>query len=117
MKVSSADALVAQHTVSRGELGHDQAASAKALDEAAEDSVGDARHGREHSGGGDRDVANLQGRRKHPCWWSDGRLARPIRRCVRFVPELLHSLILRSFLGETIANPEWLWPQAAAELR
>jgi hypothetical protein len=42
MKVSSADALVAQHTVSRGELGHDQAASAKALDEAAEDSVGDA---------------------------------------------------------------------------
>src|SRR5208283_5930090 len=65
VKVASADALVAQHTVGRGELGHDQAASAKALDEAAEDGVGDAGHGREHGGGGDRNVPNLQGRRKH----------------------------------------------------
>ena len=62
MQVATADALVAQHAVGRSELGHDQAASAQVLDEAAEDGVGDAGHGGEDGGGGDADVADLQGR-------------------------------------------------------
>jgi hypothetical protein len=45
--------LLAQHAVGRGELGHDQAASAEVADEAAEDGVGDAGHGSEHGGGSD----------------------------------------------------------------
>src|SRR3984893_8750794 len=35
---------------------------------------------------------------------SDGRLARPSHRCIRVVPELLHSLILRSFRGKVMAK-------------
>src|ERR1039457_6057599 len=97
MKVASADALVAQYAVGRGELSHDEAATAEILDEAAEDGVGDAGHGREHGGGGDREVANLQGRGKHARWCGDGRLARPSRRCMRVIRELLHRLILRPF--------------------
>ena len=61
VQVASADALVAEHAVGGGELGHDQAASAEILDEAAEDGVGDAGHGGEDGGGRDADVANGEG--------------------------------------------------------
>jgi len=57
VKIASADALIAKHSVGRGELGHDQAASAEVLDEAAEDGVGDSGHGGEDGGGRDADVA------------------------------------------------------------
>src|SRR6266852_3498055 len=67
MKVASPNAKIAQDAVGRGELGHNQAASAEVLDEAAEDGVGNAGHGREHGGGSDADAADLQGRGKHPC--------------------------------------------------
>ena len=45
--------FLAEHAVGRGELGHDQAASAQVADEAAEDGVGDAGHGREDGRGRD----------------------------------------------------------------
>src|ERR1019366_1442540 len=106
VKVASLDALVAQYSVGGGELGHDQAASAKVLDEAAEDGVGDPGHGSEDSGGGDRNVSHLQARREKP--WSGGDLAPPRRPCIRVVPELLHSMILRSFSGEAI-SPSFPW--------
>ena len=48
----------AEHTVSRGELSHDQAASAQVANEAAEDGVGDAGHGGEDRRGGDGDGAD-----------------------------------------------------------
>src|SRR5208337_4527718 len=67
VKVASLDALVAQNAVGRGELGHDQAASAKVLDEATENRVGDPGHGGEHGGGGDGDPADAQARRELPC--------------------------------------------------
>ena len=50
--------LLAEHAVGRGELGHDQAASAQVADEAAEDGVGDAGHGGEDRRGGDGDGAD-----------------------------------------------------------
>jgi hypothetical protein len=106
MKIAAPNAQVAQDAVSRGELGHDQAASAKVLDKAAEDGVGDPGHGRKHGGRSEANVPNLQDRRKQcgdgQC--GDGRLARPSHRCIRVVPELLHSLILRSFRGKVMAK-------------
>jgi hypothetical protein len=101
MKIAAPNAQVAQDAVSRGELGHDQTASAKVLDKAAEDGVGDPGHGRKHGGRSDANVPNLQDRRKQ-C--GDGRLARPSHRYIRGVPELLHSLILRSFRGKVMAK-------------
>ena len=59
MKVPPLDPLVTQHAVSRSELGHDQPASAQALDEAAEDRVSDAGHRRKHCGGTNLHVADL----------------------------------------------------------
>src|SRR6266446_3779303 len=106
MKVASPNAQVAQNAVSRGELGHDQAASTKVLDEAAEDGVSYAGHGGKHGGRSDADIPNLQDRRKH-CGdkqRGDGRLARPTDPCIRVVPELLHSLILRSFPANAIGS-------------
>src|SRR5689334_20894279 len=50
-----------QDAVSRGELGHDEAASAEIADETAKDGIGDTGHGREHGGGGDIDVADADG--------------------------------------------------------
>ena len=52
--------LGAEHAVGRGELGHDQAAAAQIADEAAEDGIGDARHGREHGGRSDLHRAKLE---------------------------------------------------------
>jgi hypothetical protein len=60
MKVPSADALVAHHSVGRGELGHDQPASTEVFDEAAENGVGHAGHGCEDGCGRDADAANLE---------------------------------------------------------
>jgi hypothetical protein len=57
VEITPADALVAQHAVGRGELGHDQSASAEVLDEAAEDGIGYSGHRGEDGGGGDADVA------------------------------------------------------------
>ena len=41
------------HAVRAGELGHNQPAAAQAADEAPENGIGDARHGRQHGGGSD----------------------------------------------------------------
>src|ERR1700680_5276105 len=49
--------FLAEYTVGRGELGHDQAASAEVADEAAEDSVGPSGHGGEDGCGVDVDGA------------------------------------------------------------
>src|ERR1700674_1085957 len=111
MKVASPNAQVAQDAVSRGELGHDQAASAKILDEAAEDGVGDAGHGSKHRGGSDAYVPNLQNRRKQ-C--GDGRPPARSHCGIRIVPEFVHHLILLSFPVEATASPE---VDATAELR
>src|ERR1700686_4549546 len=104
MKIAAPNAQVAQDAVSRGELGHDQAASAKVLDKAAEDGVGDAGHGCKHGGRSDADVSNLQNRGKHPGQGGDGGIARPSHRRIRVVPELLHDLILRPFSSNAIAR-------------
>ena len=103
MKVASPNAKVAQDAVSRSELGHDQAASAQVLDEAAEDGVGYAGHGRKHGGRSDADIPDLHRLGKRTCPCGDGRLARPPHRCIRVVPELLHDMILLSFPDETIS--------------
>ncbi len=54
--------FVADDAVGGGELGHHEAASAEIADEAAEDGVGDAGHGREDGGGTDFDCAEGYGR-------------------------------------------------------
>src|SRR5437879_3233617 len=82
--------FLAEYTVGRGELGHDQAASAEVADEAAEDSVGHSGHGGEDSCGGDVD-----GPDRKTCgdwleeWCLAGEGARATRVC-RVVPELAH---------------------------
>src|ERR1035441_4457127 len=60
----------AEHAVSRGELGHDQAASAEVANEAAEDGIGDSGHGGQDRGGGDGDGADREAVRHalQPCW-------------------------------------------------
>ncbi len=50
--------LLAEYAVGRGELGHDEAASAQVADEAAENRIRDAGHGSEHGRRGDLDAAN-----------------------------------------------------------
>src|SRR5271163_1048697 len=102
MKVASADTRISQQAIGRGEFGHDQSASPKILDEAAEDGVGDSGHGRQHGRRRDTNVADAERLRKRArrCGdrqWTDGRLARPTYGCNRVVPELLHTLILRSY--------------------
>jgi hypothetical protein len=97
MEVASANALIAEDAVGGGEFGHDQAASAEILDEAAEDGVGDSGHRGKHGGGSDADVADGEGSGEN----ARGGLARIAGWSVawRIVPELLHDLILR-FDGE-----------------
>src|SRR5690349_14698477 len=83
----------AQDAVGRGELGHDESASAEVADEAAEDGVGDSSHGSEHGGRRDRDSANQDGLRhglQSLC--GGGRLVR----LHRTVPKLTHVSILSS---------------------
>src|SRR6266478_3308501 len=106
VQIASADTLVAEHAVGRGELGHNQPASAEILDEAAKDGVGDAGHGSEHGGGGDSDPADQKAGGEHPwlCLCGAGALARcPVCgkmltgrsvRPARVVPELVHVSIL-----------------------
>src|SRR6266851_4772901 len=82
----------AEHAVGRGELGHDQAAAAEVADEAAEDRVGNARHGGEDCGGRDLDSAEGNGcgnRLQRRCL--AGKSARATRAYRRIVPELLHG--------------------------
>ncbi len=52
--------FLAENAVGRGELGHDEAASAEVADKAAEDRIGNACHGREDGGGGDGDGTDLE---------------------------------------------------------
>ena len=54
----------AQDAVRRSELGHDESASAKIADEAAEYGVGDASHGGKHRRRGDGKWADLEFVRK-----------------------------------------------------
>jgi len=54
----------ADYAVRAGELRHEQAAAALVADEAPEDGVGDACHGREDGGGGNGDGADLVSGRK-----------------------------------------------------
>jgi hypothetical protein len=61
VKIPSADTLVAQHPIGRRELSHNQPASAEVFDEAAEDSVSNSGHGREHRSWSNADVADGEG--------------------------------------------------------
>ena len=56
--------------VRAGELGHDQPAAAQIADEAAEHGVGDAGHGREHRGRGDRAPDRSKTVRERLAWTS-----------------------------------------------
>jgi len=47
------------HAVRGGELGHQEAAAALVADEAAEDGIGDAGHGRQDGGGLDANVGHV----------------------------------------------------------
>src|SRR6266567_4976018 len=82
--------FLAEYTVGRGELGHDQAAPAKVADEAAEHSVGHSGHGGEDGCGGDVD-----GPDRKTCgdglqqWCLAGGGSRAPRAC-RVVTELAH---------------------------
>ena len=102
--------FLTQNTIGRGELGHDQPASAQVADEAAEDSVGHAGHGREHGGRSDFHAADHDSlrdwlaRRRSLC--SDG--AYPVAPS-RIVPTLAHVSILSSvwnLLAENDAYPD-----------
>src|ERR1700731_3230195 len=99
VKVASADALVAQNAIGRGELGHDQPASPEVLDEAAKDGVGDSGHGGQDGGGRDADVAYRErcGKESGRDKWVEGQLAGPAWDCFRVVSKLLHRMILLSF--------------------
>src|SRR5579871_6146259 len=80
--------LGAKHTVGRGELGHDQAASTEIADESPEDGVGDSGHRSKDRGGRNRDRADLQaGRNDARAFASGGAHA---TNCCRVVPVLAH---------------------------
>ena len=87
--------------VGRGELGHHESASAEVADEAAEDGVGDAGHGRKHRGGTDFDSAERYGRGDANAFGRRGALG-------RIVEKLGHELILagpkNKFTTETEAT-------------
>ena len=51
--------------VRAGELGHDEPAAALIADEAAEDRVGDARHGRQHRGRRDGHASDIESSREN----------------------------------------------------
>src|SRR5271156_6001086 len=77
-----------KHTVGRGELGHDQAASPEIANEAAKDRVRNARHGSQDCRGSNLKIADHHPIR-HTCGSDDGR---PYIR--RIVPVLAHPSIL-----------------------
>src|SRR5579862_1053246 len=97
MQIASSHTRVAQNTVGRGELGHDQAASTEILDEATENGVSDSGHRSQNRGWRDANIADGQAIGKHAGMWGDGALPRLDRTCTRAVPELVHKLILLSF--------------------
>src|SRR5579863_9587396 len=82
--------FLTEDAVGRSELGHDQAASAKVADEAAENGVSHASHGSKDRGGRNGDVADGEAIRDRLQWlWLAGRTAHA-KRDVRVVPELAH---------------------------
>ena len=89
----------AQHAIGGRELGHDQAASAEIADEAAEDRIRNARHGREHGCGSNIHGSNLQARR------NDGQPFLLRTRRDRIIPKLTHRSILTSYCRR--ATREW----------
>ena len=91
--------FVADDAVGRGELGHHEAASAEIADEAAEDGVGDAGHGREHRGRTDFDFAERHGRGDAGAGRS-GALG-------RIVEKLGHVLILIHHGGTEDTEKKW----------
>src|SRR5262252_7645552 len=82
VQVSSANALVAEQTVGRGELGHDQAASPELLDEAAKHGVRDAGHGRQDCGGTNFDCPDVESGRECSTDGTSGWQRDPLRRSV-----------------------------------
>src|SRR5580700_3640231 len=99
--------LGAEHAVGRGELGHDQPASAQVADEAPEDCVGDAGHRREYGCGGDLKATDRQA-----CgnWLQRrcraGECACPTRGVPhRVVPGLAHRSILLGLSSESPRLP------------
>ena len=101
--------FLAQNSVGRGELGHDETASAEVADEAAEDGVGDAGHGREDSGWGDCDRADLQGGGNN-LW--DGDIAGvPCQQIGRIVPKFAHISEVNATTG---AKARAFWSLYAA---
>src|ERR1700692_2194196 len=88
----------AKHAVGRGELGHDEAASAEVADEATEDRGGAAAQGREDGRRRDSDVADGEAGGhglRWPCLADEG------ARATRVVPELLHRLLLPATTRES----------------
>src|SRR5437667_527846 len=84
--------LGAENAIRRGELSHDQAASAKIANEAAENGVGHARHRGENCGGGDGHSAEANGLGDGHVFSTGGDARAYI---ARIVPEFPHKPILR----------------------
>src|SRR5437899_12106925 len=84
--------LGAENAIGRGELSHDQAASAKIANEAAEDGVGYARHRGEDGGGEDGHSAEANGLGDGHVFSTGGDARAYI---ARIVPEFPHKSILR----------------------
>src|SRR6266496_1108381 len=84
--------LGAENAIGRGELSHDQAASAKIANEAAEDGVGYARHRGEDGGGEDGHSAEANGLGDGHVFSTGGDARAYI---ARIVPEFPHKPILR----------------------
>src|SRR5450755_3740375 len=97
VEIAAANPQVAEHAVGGGEFGHDQAASAKMLDEAAKNRVGDARHRSEHRRRGNRHVTDAERAGKGASTALARNFDRRSVRTARILPELLHSSILRPF--------------------
>src|SRR5207253_11065549 len=84
--------LGAEDAIRRGELGHDEPASAKITDESPEDGVGYARHGGEDGSGRDGHSAEANGLGDGHVFSTGGDARAYI---ARIVPEFPHKPILR----------------------
>src|SRR5271157_2579518 len=78
-----------EHAIGRGELGHDQAASAEVANEAPKDGVGNARHRSQDRCGSDLDIAD-----RHPIGHGSDCTGEDARVDTRIFPELAHLAIL-----------------------
>ena len=82
--------LRTEHAIGRGELGHDQAASAEVANESPKDGVGNARHRSQNGRGSDLDIADRQSvGHGGDCTGEDARVDTH-----RIFPELAHLAIL-----------------------